>query len=95
MNINKIKTYVGFAIKSKAIVYGLDQIKEKKVKVIFFVDSMSNSSKQSLVKVAQKNECPHFEIKTEEMLELVNSEKIKALAILNQDLAKAIENNMY
>ena len=95
MNISKVKTYVGFAIKSKAIVYGLDQIKEKKVKVVLFDNSMSDSSKQSLVKVALKNECTYFEISPEEMFQLVGENKIKAFAILNPDLAKAIENNMY
>ena len=94
MNINKIKTYVGFAIKSRAIIYGLDQIKEKKVKVVFFVDSMSDSSKLGCVKAAEKSECKHYQITGEEMLMLVDNPKIKAFAILNEDLAKAIVNNM-
>lgn len=94
MNLNKIKTYIGFAIKSKAIIYGLDQIKEKKVKVVFFTDSMSESSKLGCVKAANKNECKHFEITEQEMFQLVGNEKVKAFALLNGDLAKAIEINM-
>jgi len=46
------------------------------------------------VKASNKNGCKSYQISNEEMLELLNIDKIKAFAITNQDLAKAIENNM-
>ena len=94
MNLNKIKTYMGFAIKSRQIVFGVDSIKEKNVHIIIYSKSLSESSKSGCVKVSEKNNCKVYEILDEEMFTLVNNEKIKAFAILNQELAKAIENNM-
>ena len=94
MIINKIKSYIGFAVKSRAIVYGIDSIKEKKVKVIFFSESISESSKNSCEKIANKNECNYYQLTEEQMLELTQNNKIKAFAITNSDLAIAIEKNM-
>lgn len=94
MNLSKIKAYIGFAIKSKAIVYGVDSIKEKNVKVIFFTSSLSDSSKHVCENMANKFSCNCYEVSDSEMLDLTASDKIKAFAILNNDLAKAIENNM-
>lgn len=94
MNINKIKAYIGFATKSKSICFGVDSIKEKQVKVIFFSESLSESSSLSLVKVAKKCDCKYFKISDEEMLSLMNTDKIKAFAILNSNLATAIIDNM-
>ena len=94
MNVSKIKAYIGFAKKSKAIIYGVDQIKVKNVKVIFFDNQLSNSSKNSCAKAAEKNNCKCYQITEAEMLELVETNKIKAFAILNGDLANAIEKNM-
>jgi len=94
MNLGKIKTYVGFAKKSKQIIFGLDIIKEKKVHIIIYAEGLSEQSKSGCVKASNKNGCKSYQISNEEMLELLNIDKIKAFAITNQDLAKAIENNM-
>ncbi len=94
MKVDKIKAYVGFAIKSKSILFGLDKIKEKKVEIIIFSEQLSKSSTIDLRKIAEKNDCKCIEIKNEEMLTLVGSEKVKAFAIQNKELAKAIESNI-
>ena len=94
MIISKIKSYIGFAIKSRTIIYGVDSIKEKKVKVIFFSESLSDSSKNNCEKIANKNNCKYYQLTDEQMLELTQNNKIKAFAITNSDLAAAIEKNM-
>ena len=94
MNQSKIKTFIGFAIKSRAIVYGVDAIKEKNVKVIFFSEGLSETSKNSCKKFAEKNSCDYYQLTDEQMLELTYNEKIKAFAITNVDLANAIIKNM-
>ena len=94
MNLDKIKTYIGFAKKSKSIVFGLDSIKDKKVELIMFSESLSESSKLSCVKEAEKNKCNYYEISAEEMYVLIGLDKVKAFAIINKDLAKAIINNI-
>ena len=94
MNQSKIKTYIGFAIKSRAIIYGVDSIKEKNVKVIFFSDGISETSKNCCKKIAEKNNCLYYQLTDEQMLELTQNEKIKAFALTNVDLANAIIKNM-
>jgi len=94
MKVDKIKSYIGFAIKSKSIIFGLDTIKEKKVNLIVYANSMSESSKKSIKIISEKQKCPCYEIQDDEMLNLTNQEKIKAFGIMNIELAKAIINNM-
>jgi len=93
MNLSKIKTYVGFAVKSRSIVYGIDSIKTKKVKLIIFSSSLSESAKDKCKILAKNNSCMFKELSEEEMIEILNNDKIKAIAIVNQDLANAIMNN--
>lgn len=94
MNLSKIKTYIGFAKKSRQIIYGLDSIKEKKAYIIVYSEGLSESSKNGCVKAAIKSGCKTYQISDDDMLELMNIEKIKAFAITNSELAKAIESNM-
>ena len=94
MNKEKIKTYIGFAIKSRQIVFGVDSIKEKKPYIIIYSNSLSELSKNGCVKASNKNNSKIYEISDDEMFDIVGNDKIKALAILNKDLAKAIEENM-
>lgn len=94
MNINKIKSYVGFAIKSKSIVFGVDSIKEKKTDLIIYASSLADSSKQKCMNIAEANKCKYFELSDEIVESLVNSSNIKAFAIKNKELAKAIINNI-
>jgi len=93
MNVNKIKSYVGFAIKSKSIVFGVDLIKEKKVDLIIYASSLAIASKQKLINAAEVNKCERLELSDEIVENLVNSSNIKAFAITNKELAKAIINN--
>ena len=55
---------------------------------------MSELSKISCVKVAEKNNCACFEVSEDVMIELIENVKIKAFAIQNKDLAKAILSNI-
>ena len=92
MNVQKIKTYIGFAKKSNSIVYGVDSIKEKKVNVVIYSKGLSQSSKQRCVSLEEKG-VKVFEITDEQMLEIIENISVKAFAIKNEELAKAIIDN--
>lgn len=94
LNIKKIKTYVGFAIRSKAIIYGVDSILETKPSVIIYSENLAEGSKNKLLESLKKNGCYIFQITKEEIEEIFQSENIKAFAIMNKDLAKAIIDNI-
>ena len=84
----KIKSYIGFAIKSGQIVYGVDNILKKKSRLIIYSDQLGESSAQKLISYAQKLNLPAIKLNDTYIKELV-SEGVKALALTNIDLAKA------
>ena len=91
-NIQKIKTYVGFAIKSRNIIYGVDSIKDSNVGVIVYSDALAENSRAKLLEFAK--EIPAYKITQKEMEEILNCSKIKAFAIKSKDLACAIIENI-
>lgn len=87
--LNKIKTYIGFAKKSRALNYGIDNIKNPKL--IIISNELAASSKSQAEKEAKKYNCNIIEISQLDMNYLLDSENIKAISINNKDLASAIE----
>lgn len=86
---SKIETYIGFAIKKGAIVFGCDSIKvsRKKFKLILRTKSLSNNSVCELENIADKRSCIIFIIDDYDLLKKRNC---KALAVCDASLADAI-----
>lgn len=94
MNIEKVKTYVGFAKKSNSIVYGVDTIVKKHVDLVICSDSLAENSKSKLTSILINNETPIIFFKTGELENIIGIEGVKAFAIKNKNLAKAILENI-
>ena len=94
INVKKIKTYVGFSIKSKTIIYGVDSIKESIPYVVIYSENLAESSKGKLLENLKEKNCPFYEISKEDMLEIFQNENIKVFAIKNKELARAIIENI-
>ena len=95
MEIEKIKTYVGFAIKSRNIVYGVDEITKKpKSEIILYSSSLTKSGQEKLSFFADKNKIFIKVLEQEEFYEIIHSENIKAIAVLDKNLADAIKKNL-
>lgn len=92
----KIKAYIGFAIKSRSIKYGVDEIlKLKKSSLILLSDELANSSKDKVDNFAKKKNCEIIELPSNEFVELFDGNtNIKAVAVTDENLAKAIKKNM-
>ncbi len=92
----KIKSYIGFAIKSGAIKYGVDDIvKCKKSKLILFSDTLAKSSTEKLLNFASTNKIDAIQIESDNFDLLFDGNvNIKAVAILDFNLALAIKKNM-
>lgn len=94
-NFSKIVAYVGFAIKSKNIIFGTDDIiKSKRVKIILLSESLSNSSKSKIENYAKQKNIEVKNFKAEVFNEIINNQKIKAAAITNESLADAINKSL-
>lgn len=93
MQIAKIKAYIGFAIKSRSIVYGVDNIENKSPYLIVYTSALATSENRLLV-VAQRKGSDIIKLDEEKYRSIIDNEKIKAFAILDKNLAKAIKEHI-
>lgn len=90
--LTKIKTYIGFATKSRNIKFGVDDIiKLKKCDIILLSTDLKEASKNKLINYSNKASCEHVIINDVDFKILVDNKPIKALAILENNLACAIK----
>lgn len=95
MELNKVKSYIGFAIKSKSIVIGTDLIlKSKNVALILCESELSSSSYNTLETYANQRKIQIFKLKNEDFFEICPKNGVKVLGVTNKSLADAIINNL-
>lgn len=87
MNIEKIKPYVGFAIKSNAVCYGIDNLK-KNVKFVLFSETISENTIAKIKKFCEELNILCIQLNLEQSKILPSG--VKVLGIKNINLAKAI-----
>ena len=92
MDNKKIKAYVGFAKKSRKIVYGTDDIiKTKNCKIILISDELSDGSVKKIENFIKNNNINILEFDSKSYLEIIDNISIKAVAITDENLAIAIK----
>lgn len=94
MEINKIKTYLNFAIRSRNIAFGVDDIlKSRNIEVVIFSDLLAETSRNKLNNFATKKQICILQVSGDEMKELLQNESVKAVGVTDKNLAKAIRMN--
>ncbi len=93
MNLNKITTYVGFAIRSKSICYGVDNIVKAKCYLVCYSE-LSDRSIRQLELYCNKEVQRLVKLDKQAMENIVLSNKIMAFGITNENLSKAILENL-
>ena len=95
INTRKIKTYIGFAIKSRKIKFGVDDIiKLKNAELIIVSDSLAESGVKKINGFAEEKNIDLINLKEEIFLEVVPNYNIKVTAIVDKNLADAIKKNL-
>lgn len=92
--MNKIISYIGFAIKSNKLLSGQSLLKRttKKLNLVLVCSSASQNLKDLALNIAKKNQCEV--IITKPLLEdLTHIKNVKIVAILDEFLSKAIIEN--
>ena len=91
MNINKIKTYINFAIRSRHIIFGYDNIivYKKKQSLILISSTSSDKISEKLISFANENNIKYI-IPNIAVEELVGRDNCKMLSIVDDSLATAI-----
>ncbi len=90
----KIKTYLGFSVKSNQIVYGIDNLisTRKKVHLIIACKTLTDNGLNQLLKFASKEHIKVVSPNEETLSELLNKNNCKIIGLTNGNLSKAIEN---
>lgn len=89
----KIKSYVGFAIKSNQVVFGVDNLEvfKKKLHLIIVSTDIAEKSMNRL-QVVSKNKDAEILVFSD-LEDLTSRKNCKAIGITNFELAKAIKNS--
>ncbi|HPD02240.1 MAG TPA: hypothetical protein P5161_06045 [Eubacteriales bacterium] len=93
MDLKKITAYIGFAKKAGKIVWGIDAITEKKRSYPLIL--IDNAASDRLKKDAEKYAGGNIPlVYLDGLSELCRSENVKAAAITDKELSRAILQNL-
>lgn len=89
--MQRIMTYIGFAVKSNHIVKGIDEILKtrKRISLIVISNELKGNSKEKIDSYSQNKNIPVKEIENEIFTSL-NLIGVKVLGITDPNLAKAL-----
>ena len=89
---HKLISYFGFCVRSGKILYGVDDIEKHKKKVFLLVadESLGASSFRIILKAKERLGCPLLLAADGVLSELLHKPAVKAVAIKDNHLAKAI-----
>lgn len=93
MNLTKVKSYVGFAVKMGKAARGVDLIISSRcpMLVVLYDDSLSENSLSKLKNYLSKNNVVSYKVAMEEIYPAKNC---KAVGIMDKNLALAIEKSI-
>lgn len=85
----KVRSYIGFAIKARKIIYGLDNIlTSKKRPYLLLIDKgFSPNSQKKLARYAEENEIPIMSFNLETV---IPDRNCKAVGLMEKNLAAAV-----
>ncbi len=92
MEKSKTETYLGFCIRSRKIIFGAEMISRQKkgVKLLIVDGGMGASSLKIIINAWRTLGCPLYQTEAGALGELVHKPAVKAAAITDEQLAKAI-----
>lgn len=91
-NTNKIFSYIGFAVKSGQVVWGLDGLKKTSDRAALIVidEALSEGSKKEAVFVSEQKKIPMIRLPQGELSAALRRNNVKVLSITDAGLAGAI-----
>lgn len=92
MEKSKIETYLGFCVRARKIVFGIDEIEKQKKGVYLIVcdGALGDNSLKVAKKTQERLACPIIITKKGELGELLHKPTVKTVAIKDNHLASAI-----
>lgn len=92
MEKSKIETYLGFCIRARKIVFGVDDVEKQKRDVFLLVadETLGTSSMKTMLKAQETFSCPLYVTPKGVLGEILHRAAVKAAAIKDKNLALAI-----
>lgn len=92
MERSKVETYLGFCVRARKAVFGVDDIEKQKKGVFLIIcdGELSENSLKTVQKARAKLECPLLITDKGNLGELLHKPAVKAVAIKDKNLASAI-----
>ena len=89
--MNKISTYLGFCIRAGKITFGIDRVETQKKAYLLIADgNLSENSMKIMIKSRERLKCPLLMTEKSLLGTLLHRPNVKAVAITEEQLAKAI-----
>ncbi len=92
MKNGKIKAYLGFSVRSRKIVFGVDDVEKQRRDVYLLLadETLGTSSLKTMIKMQEQLSCPMLLLEKGALGELLARPAVKAVAIKEKNLAAAI-----
>lgn len=89
---SKISSYLGFCIRSGSLIFGTDNIENKKkgVHLILVDEELGHNSLKVIIKSKERFACPLLIAEKEVLGEYIHRFGVKAIAVTDKNLASAI-----
>ncbi len=96
MKIEKIKTYLGFAIKSGEIVFGYDKliVCKKQPGIVIVCSTQNEKVTEKVHRYCINNGVEYIKLQNMILGDLIGRENCKVVGVLNRNLATAIKNEL-
>ena len=94
MKVDKVKSYLGFAIRSGKVIFGVDKLfdSKKKAQLILICSTQNEKVTNKVVRYAKNENIPYIKLKDLVVGEIVSRDNCKVIGILDINLAQAVKN---
>ena len=92
MSNSKLKTYLGFSIKSGEIVFGFDNLLEtrKKVKCVVYCNTVNPKIENKLFDLCKYKKWALVKIENDTLADLIDRENCKVVGLINKNLVQGV-----
>ena len=96
MEINKIKSYLLFSIRSGKIIFGVDKLFESKKtpKLVIICSSQNEKVTNKIIRFCDENKIKFIKLHDLILGELISRDNCKVVGLLDYNLANAIVNEI-
>ncbi len=91
MEKSKIETYLGFCVRARKIIFGVDEVSKQRKSYLILVDEgLGESSQKEVRKTWERLRCPTYVVERDALATLLHRSGVKVVSIQDKNLAMAI-----